>query len=358
MHTIKTGDLFGENVEALVNTVNCVGVMGRGVALQFKRRFPGNFKAYAKACAAGEVVPGRMFVHDTGELRPRVIINFPTKRHWRNPSRMEDIESGLEDLVRVLKERRIRSVALPPLGCGLGGLDWDEVRPRMEAALAGVEGLQSVLFAPGGKEAATASRLPVKMTAGRAALIALVRRYLRGLLSPFATLLEVQKLLYFLQEAGEPLRLNYAKRWYGPYADNLRHVLHAVEGRWLRGYEDGGDAPGKELSLMPGATEEAEAFLSGHPDTMVRIERVGALVDGFEDPFGMELLSTVHWVATREEADTLDKTIERVHAWGERKKQFHPQHIERAWDRLVNQGWMPHPAPGLPDVQTPNAPIP
>lgn len=345
MSIIKTGNLFDESVEALVNTVNCVGVMGRGVALQFKRRFPDNFKAYAKACAEGTVVPGRMFVHDTGELLPRIIVNFPTKRHWRNSSRMEYIESGLVDLVRVLKERKIRSVAVPPLGCGLGGLDWEAVRPRIESALAGVDGLRAVLFAPGGKGTASANRPPVKMTPGRAALIALVRRYLRGLLSPYATLLEVQKLLYFLQEAGEPLRLAYAKSWYGPYADNLRHVLHAVEGRWLHGYDDGGDAPGKELALLPGATEEADLFLAGHPDTKVRIDRVGTLVEGFEDPFGMELLATVHWVAKREGADTFDKAVDRVHAWSERKKQFHPRHIERAWTQLMEQDWLGHPRP-------------
>lgn len=340
MTTVKTGNVLDESAEALVNTVNTVGVMGRGVALQFKQRFPENFKAYEKACARKEVVPGRMFVFETGDLFPRIIINFPTKRHWRYHSRMEDIDAGLEDLVRVLRERGVTSVAVPPLGCGLGGLDWNEVRPKIEAALDSVPGLSAVLFEPG---AAPASAVAVKapnMTAGRAALIALVRRYLSGLLSPFITLLEVQKLMYFLQTAGQNLRLNYTKQAYGPYAENLRHVLRAVEGHWLSGYADGGDAPAKELALLPGAAEQAAAFLADQPDTQERIERVARLVDGYEDSFGMELLATVHWVIAKDGARTLSETVDKVHDWNERKKQFSERQIEKARARLVDQGWI------------------
>ena len=340
MTIVKTGNVLDESAEALVNTVNTIGVMGRGVALQFKQRFPENFKAYEKACARKEVVPGRMFVFETGDLFPRIIINFPTKRHWRHPSRMEDIESGLADLVRVLRERHVSSVAVPPLGCGLGGLKWDEVRPKIEAALDSVPGLSAVLFEPGSAPAAAVAGKAPNMTPGRAALIALVRRYLSGLLSPFITLLEIQKLLYFLQESGEPLRLNYATGEYGPYAENLRHVLRVVEGHWLSGYADGGDAPGKELTLLPGAAELADGFLADQPDTQGRIERVANLVDGYEDSFGMELLATVHWVVAKDGARTLPETIEKVHGWNERKKQFSERQIEKARMRLAEQGWI------------------
>lgn len=340
MTTVKTGNVLDESAEALVNTVNTVGVMGRGVALQFKQRFPENFKAYEKACARKEVVPGRMFVFETGDLFPRIIINFPTKRHWRYHSRMEDIDAGLEDLVRVLRERGVTSVAVPPLGCGLGGLDWNEVRPKIEAALDSVPGLSAVLFEPGAAPVPAVAGKAPNMTAGRAALIALVRRYLSGLLSPFITLLEIQKLLYFLQKSGEPLRLNYTKQTYGPYAENLRHVLRAIEGHWLSGYADGGDAPAKELALLPGAAEKAAAFLADQPDTRERIERVAKLVDGYEDSFGMELLATVHWVVAEEGARTPAETVARVHGWNERKKQFSERQIEKARARLVDQGWI------------------
>jgi O-acetyl-ADP-ribose deacetylase (regulator of RNase III) len=121
---------------ALVNTVNTEGVMGKGVALQFRRAYPENYEAYRAACARGEVKIGRMFVYDTGRLgRPRWIINFPTKRHWRSKSSVEDIEAGLADLRDVMPQLEIKSVALPALGAGLGGLRWDDVQPRIEAAL-------------------------------------------------------------------------------------------------------------------------------------------------------------------------------------------------------------------------------
>ena len=144
----KTGDIIAEDAEALVNTVNCVGVMGRGVALQFKKAFPDNFEAYAVACKQGMVQPGRLFVFETGRMYPRYIINFPTKRHWRDKSRMEDIEAGLAALTREIRERNIGSIALPPLGSGLGGLDWAAVRPRIEASLGELDDLKVVVFEP------------------------------------------------------------------------------------------------------------------------------------------------------------------------------------------------------------------
>lgn len=116
------GDILAAQAEALVNTVNCVGVMGRGIALQFKQAYPENFKRYEAACKRGDVVPGKMLVVESSELTwPRFIINFPTKRHWRGKSRIGDIEVGLADLVTVVRDRNIRSIAVPPLGSGLGG---------------------------------------------------------------------------------------------------------------------------------------------------------------------------------------------------------------------------------------------
>ena len=148
----KTGDLMAEEAEALVNTVNCVGVMGRGIALQFKKAFPENFKVYANACRRKDVQPGQMFVFERDDMfspSPRYIINFPTKRHWRNKSRMEDIESGLASLVAEIRERGIRSIAIPALGSDLGGLDWNEVRTRMQATLKDLDGVKIVIFEPG-----------------------------------------------------------------------------------------------------------------------------------------------------------------------------------------------------------------
>lgn len=338
------GDILKCEAEALVNTVNCVGVMGRGIALQFKRMFPENFKAYAAACKRREVQPGRMFVFDTGELTaPRYIINFPSKRHWRGKSRMEDIESGLVALVATIRARGIRSIAIPPLGSGLGGLDWAQVRPRIEAALRELEDVRVMVFEPGGVPAADAikhQREVPKMTPGRAALVELLNRYLRGLLDPFVTLLEAHKLMYFMQEAGQPLRLRYNQAPYGPYAENLRHVLREVEGHLISGYADGGDAPDKQLQLVPGAAEDAEAFLAADAETRARFERVAELVEGFETPFGLELLATVHWVMTRQGAASLDEVVEHTYAWNDRKRQFTPRQIGIAVDVLTAKGWV------------------
>lgn len=345
MIEFTTGDILKVEADALVNTVNCVGVMGRGIALQFKKAFPGNFKAYESACRRQEVRPGAMLVVETGELTsPRFIINFPTKRHWKGASRMEDIEAGLPALVAAIRERGIRSIAVPPLGCGLGGLAWNDVRPRIERALSQLEGVRVIVLEPSGPPPADAIAKAKKvpnMTQGRAALVALMDRYLASLLDPFVTLLEVQKLMYFTQAAGEDLKLRYVKAQYGPYAENLRHVLTAVEGHFISGYLDGGDAPDKELQLVPGALEDAKAVLKGHPDTLARFERVQDLVHGFETSFGMELLATVHWVMADEGARADDDVVRAIHNWSDRKKQFSPRQILLAKHRLEKGGWIP-----------------
>ncbi len=284
----------------LVNTVNCVGVMGRGVALQFKRAFPANFEAYAAACKLHEVQPGRMFVFETKFLaNPRYIINFPTKRHWRGKSRIEDIDAGLQALVEVIRRLGIRSIAIPPLGSGLGGLNWSDVRPRIAGALESVPDVHAIVFEPNGAPDANDGQVErsAKPDAGRAALVGLMDRYIRGLLDPFLTLLELHKLMYFMQEAGEPLKLKYRKGPYGPYAENLRHVLKTIEGHMVTGYADGGDAPAKQLELVPGALADASAYLDQHPETLRRFERVADLVERIRVSIWAGTLSTVHWVS-------------------------------------------------------------
>lgn len=343
MIRFTTGDILAEDTEALVNTVNCVGVMGRGIALQFKKAYPENFHAYAKACERGDVRPGRMFVFETGALtNPRYIVNFPTKRHWRGKSRIDDIDSGLKDLVSVIRRRGVQSIAVPPLGSGLGGLEWSNVRSRIENALSEFDQLEVVVFEPHSAPDAdkmVRNRVNPKMTAGRAALVGLMDRYLRGLLDPFITLLEVHKLMYFMQIAGEPLRLKYQKAHYGPYAENLGHVLNAVEGYFISGYGNGGDKPDKVLKLKPGTVEEARALLERTDDTRTRFDRVADLVNGFESAFGLELLSTVHWVIEKHAPASRDDLIKLTYAWNERKKRFSPRQITLAADVLKEKNW-------------------
>lgn len=347
-----TGNLLEARVDALVNTVNTAGVMGKGLALQFKKAFPANYKAYEAAAKAGEVEIGKMFVFDSGGIvLPRYIVNFPTKKHWRNPSKLEYIELGLVDLVRTIKDRQIRSIAIPPLGAGLGGLDWRSVRPAIERGLAEVANVEVLVFEPGGapppEKMRNDTRKP-KMTPGRAAVLALMNRYLVPGYDYRLSLLEVQKLAYFLQVAGEPLRLDYRAHLYGPYADNLRHVLHHIEGHYVRGFGDGKNQPETPLQLVGNAAAEAEAFLAERGESQARLSEVAALIEGYETPFGMELLSSVHWVATHDDAAaaSADEAVRAVHAWTDRKATtMKPEQIRGAWAHLKERGWLSR---GLP----------
>ena len=341
MIEFKTGDILRADAEALVNTVNCVGIMGRGIALQFKNDFPENFKAYETACTREEVQPGKMFVFETRTLtNPKLIVNFPTKRHWRGKSRMEDIDSGLKALVDEIRTRGIRSIAIPPLGSGLGGLNWADVCPRIVEALRGLNDLRVIVYEPNSASVATKSREVPKMTAGRAALVVLMHRYLGGLMDPFVTLLEVHKLMYFMKESGQLPRLKYEKGPYGPYSTNLRHVLKDIEGHLISGYADGGDAPDKQLDLVPGAVRDAEEFVLGDKEISASFDRVGHLVEGFETPFGLELLATVHWVVKRESAASAADIVAKVYAWNERKKRFSQRQIGIAFQTLQSKGWL------------------
>jgi len=344
MIEVTKGNIIEADAEALVNTVNCVGYMGKGIALQFKKAFPDNFHAYERAVRLGEVRPGRMFVFDTRSLvNPRYIVNFPTKRHWRGKSNIEDIKSGLKALVQETQRRHIRTIAVPPLGCGLGGLDWKAVRPMIEKAFSETPHVRVLLYEPVGTP--EAKKMPVRtrrpgMAIARALFIKLMQQYTE--LAYRLTLLEIQKLAYFLQEAGEPLRLKYEPGIYGPYAHNLNKVLEVLEGHFTRGYGDT-QSPDVEIELLPGAPQAADEFLKDHPDSRKRLERVAELIEGFETPYGMELLSSAHWVAVRSKtpAKTAEESVQAVHQWNERKQRmFRPEHIRIAWRRLVEFRWV------------------
>ncbi|WP_224363561.1 type II toxin-antitoxin system antitoxin DNA ADP-ribosyl glycohydrolase DarG [Hyalangium versicolor] len=339
-----SGNLLDADVDALVNTVNTVGVMGKGIALQFRMAFPENYEAYKQACARSEVQPGHMFVVPTGALTgPRFIINFPTKRHWRAGSRLGDIEAGLEDLVRVIREKNIRSIAVPPLGCGNGGLRWEDVEPRILAALSPLEDVRVLLFAPQGAPPVSAMKVRTqrpRMTPGRAGMLQLLEHYTHAA-TEGSTQLVVQKIVYFLQEAGEQMRLQFIKAQFGPYAEALNPALQRMEGHFFRGYGDRSQPA--DIYPLPEAVKEASALLSQHPQTRQHVERTRELLKGFESPHGLELLATVHWVARGNSgpARELEAVTREVHAWSERKQRaFSPFQIEVAWKHLQELGWL------------------
>jgi O-acetyl-ADP-ribose deacetylase (regulator of RNase III) len=248
-------------------------------------------------------------------------------------------------LVAQVQQLNITSIAIPPLGCGNGGLDWNAVKPLIESAFAPLPDVQVIIFEPSGAPAAetmpVASKTP-NMTRARALFIRLLELY--GIPGYELTKLEIQKLAYFLQVAGEPLRLEYVKHKYGPYAHNLNHVLRHIEGHYIRGYGDGtAKAESAQMYVLPAGREAAQAFLATAPAAQERLEQVSSLITGFETPYGMELLATVHWVGTQETnpAHDSEQAIELVHTWSDRKRTiFKPQHIRKAWQRLQQQDWL------------------
>ena len=284
-----------------------------------------------------------MFTVLTGTLLyPRYIINFPTKCHWKGKSKIEDIKNGLKSLVAEIQRLGISSIAIPPLGCGNGGLNWAEVKPLIKSAFARLPDVRVFIFEPSGAPAAEKMAVATKrpnMTRARALFIHLLELY--GIPGYELTKLEIQKLAYFLQEAGELLKLPYIKHIYGPYAANLYHVLKNIEGHYICGY---GDGSGKgEIYVLPEGRKAAQAFLETEPDAQKRLERVSNLIYGFETPYGLELLATVHWVVKEnpEAAKNSESAIALVHEWSDRKRKlFKPEHIRKAWQHLHEQNWL------------------
>ncbi len=346
------GNILDSDAEALVNTVNTVGVMGKGVALMFKEAFPENYRAYRCACEQDAVSVGHMFVHARDAIvGPRWIINFPTKRHWRRPSRMEWIRDGLEDLGRVVREHGIRSLAIPPVGAGNGGLDWTDVRREIEAALADLHDVDITIYEPTATYQNVAKRNGVeKLTPARALVAELVRRY--WVLGIECSLLEIQKLAWFLERhvalAGlpNPLELRFTADRYGPYADRLKHLLDRLDGSYLHCDKRLADAgPLDIIRFDDSKKERVSAYLkSGEAQAFEKtLEETAKLIDGFESPLGLELLATVDWLIYRENHDPRRDSIRAaLGAWpggdqaGRRKERlFNDRLVDAALERLA-----------------------
>lgn len=306
------GNLLDADVQAVVNTVNTVGVMGKGIALMFKERFPENFTAYEAASKRGEVQVGHMFVTASVELSgPRWIINFPTKKHWRNPSKLEWVAQGLKSLREVIAEKRIRSIALPPLGSGNGGLDWADVRPLVERALGEMGDVEVVVYEPTARYQNVAKGHGVeKLTPARAFIAEMIRRY--GVLGLDCSILEVQKLAWVLQRViqhlglADPLKLEFKADRYGPYAHQLTHLLNALDGSYLHCDKRLADASPFDTICFAAEKESTLAAYLSKAECAGYSEAVNVtdeLIDGFQSPLGLEALATVDWLLTREGAE-------------------------------------------------------
>jgi len=346
------GDLLAAPVEAVVNTVNTRGVMGKGIALQVKQRWPEVDRAYRAASKRGDVALGHMHVVERGGLGdgPRFVINFPTKDHWRSRSKLPDIEAGLTELRALIEKLAITSIAVPPLGCGNGGLNWDDVRPLIEKALDDLDGVDVVVYPPDGAPAAetmvVGTHAP-RMSPTLAGIVRLLDGYWADVLG--ITDIEVQKLAYFLGVRRPNLQLQFVKGPYGPYCEDLHFVLQRAEGHFLKGYGDRSRRPWElsSLDVLPGAVDAADKVVRAEPAFDNDLRAVAELVDGFEGAWGLELLSTVHWVATEDDG-ALDPASarERIGAWSTRKNRLFPESdVQDAWQHLVDHGWLSTPTP-------------
>ncbi len=349
-----SGNLLEAQAEALVNTVNEVGVMGKGIALMFKDAFPENTKQYVKACERGEVRVGHVFVTANESLvGPRWIINFPTKKHWRNPSKLEWVREGLVDLARVIRENGIHSIALPPLGCGNGGLNWRDVRPAIESALSGIPDLDVLVFAPASHYLNSPKAEGVEsLTPSRAMIAELTRRY--SILGMECSLLEIQKLAWFLDRvlnsthSPNPLNLEFEPNKYGPYADRLRHLLHSMDGSYLRSEKRIADSkPFDPVYFNEIRKEEVSEYLNAEDNKpyLEALDKTSKVIEGFESPLGMELLATVDWLMSKTgKSSDVASIKEGLSNWpsggdsAERKRRlFDDQMIEVAASRLLSQ---------------------
>lgn len=333
------GNLLASSAEALVNTVNTVGVMGKGIALQFKNRFPHNYKVYRDACKKGTFKTGEVLVVSEGDLlNQKIIINFPTKAHWKAPSKYEYVTSGLDALKKAIEKHGIRSIAIPPLGCGNGGLEWAKVKKLMEDALGELDCIIEI-FTPNDEIKAILQKeetpKQVKLTPARAMLLYLMFQY--EAMGEQSSLFVANKLAYFLQRSGENLRLKFQPHHYGPYSVQLNHVLLHLNGVYLKGLEQNVAKSFEPLILNYNKLQEIEAYIEKQLtyEQRQRLENVLKLLRGFESTFSLELLATVDFLSSKDSNESVEDIVKDISNWGERKaKLFKGKYVNIAYDQL------------------------
>ncbi len=344
------GNLLEAGAQALVNTVNTVGISGKGIALMFRDAYPDNFRAYAAACKAGHVEPGGLFITERQDmLGPRWIINFATKQHWRAPSKLAWIERGLIALRHEIGVRGIQSIAIPPLGAGNGGLDWDDVRPLIDAALHDLNCAVTVFEPTAVYQNVVKRRGVERLTPARALLAELIGRY--EVLGFECSILEAQKLTWFLGRSIGRARLqspfadDFTAHQYGPYSEKTRHLLDSLDGSYLacdRRIADAG--PLEPLRFQHDRQDTITAYLTTPDAKPFRpaLDEASAIIEGFQSPYGLELLATIDWlhdrVGTPLETDAM---MAAIGAWpgpigsAERKvNAFRRAHVVIAVDHL------------------------
>lgn len=323
MITYHTGNIFDSNVQAIVNTVNTDGVMGKGIALQFKNNFPNNFKAYQKACKEGEVRVGKMFVYEDENLivGNKIIVNFPTKTTWKKPSEYQYIQEGLDDLIKVIQEKNIKSIAIPPLGTGNGGLNWEKVKAIIEDKLQNLN-IDIHIYEPSNQIKEIMKKERVKLTDARALMLYALYNLVRE--GEFVSEFSSEKICYFLQRFGAEkyFKLKFTPHFYGPYSGKVRRVLYTLNGSYIMGYSDMNKKPFEILDLMGDGYEEVVSYVQKNEELLEIAQKTSQFLEGFYSDYALELLSSVDYIMETEKTQDKMVIMEKLSQWSQRKKEM------------------------------------
>ena len=326
-----TGNILESSADALINTVNTVGVMGKGIALQFKKAYHNNYKAYVQACKKNEIGIGKLLIVkdsnlDSGE---KYIINFPTKKDWRKPSEYEFIEAGLEDLIRIIKDYNIKSIAIPPLGAGNGGLEWEKVKKMIENKLSNIE-IDIFVFEPTQQIKEQLKKERVKLTDGRALLLYVLYDLVKN--GEYVSEFSSEKVCYFLQRFGAKkyLNLDFSPNFYGPYSGKVRYVLNVLNGSYIMGYSDMSKKPFEPITLVSDGYEDVKSYIEGNQELLSISNKTINFLNGFYSDFALELLSTIDFITTEINSFEKDLINKKLENWSDRKRSLfsNPKYID------------------------------
>ena len=331
------GNILESPATALVNTVNLVGIMGKGIALQFKNQFPDNDKLYQKACKTGDIAIGKLFVTKQSTIfGDKIIINFPTKNDWRKPSEYSYIQAGLDDLIKVIEQYQITSIAIPPLGAGNGGLNWVRVRSMIEQALSNLN-VDITVYEPNAliEEKMKAERAP--LTKARALLLYVLYDLVRH--GEFVSEFSSEKVCYFLQRFGAQnlFNLKYTPQYYGPYSGKVRYVLYAMNGSYIMGYSAMDKKPFEALSLVADAYPNVKEMVENDIELKQIADKTTSFLNGYYSDFALELLSSVDYIMGQYGEISSEDIYTHLSEWNHRKSVLfkNRKYIESAKNHLT-----------------------
>ncbi|HIX53945.1 MAG TPA: macro domain-containing protein [Candidatus Sphingobacterium stercoripullorum] len=317
------GNLLESKAQALVNTVNTVGVMGKGIALQFKKQYPNNFKSYARACKNNEIKIGKLFITEESSLLTgnKTIINFPTKTTWKLPSKYEYIEKGLLALVQAINQKGIKSIAIPALGAGNGGLKWSEVKQLISKHLSEID-CEVWVYEPNNSIKERPSKTQVKLTPARAMLLTVLFDLVHH--GEFVSEFAAEKAAYFLQRFGgqDVFNLNFQPNFYGPYSGKVKYVLYHLNGSYIIEYGSMDKKPFEEIHLLTQKEEYIKDYLNKPENELYKNIAIKTknFLKGFYSPYGLELLSTIDFIIVTKKTTKLEEIITELEGWSDRKK--------------------------------------